>query len=151
MSLRLLANIFASEKGRAAMQSIERGKSLISFCSKSFASCNTQVVLTSAYVLFNYLMTYEADSKSKLQQELEQGLKSIDEALSNQALADKDTMLALLLCECRILYRNNDTVTWVEEQFKLFFKETHTDLSNRAAFPEVKEAVQDLLSMVTLD
>ena len=43
-------------------------------------------------------------------------------------------MLSLLMCECRILYRNQDMVNWVEEQFKLFFKETHAELSNRAAF-----------------
>jgi len=60
-------------------------------------------------------------------------------------------MLSLLLCECRILYRNQEMVTWVEEQFKLFFKETHTDLSSRATFPEVKDAIQDLLSMVSLE
>lgn len=42
-------------------------------------------------------------------------------------------------------------VNWVEEQFKLFFKETHNDLRNRVSAAEVKEAVDDLLSMVTLD
>ena len=130
----MLANIFSSEKGRKVMQNIERGKALISFCSKSFASCNPKVVYHAALVLFNYLMCYEGDSKTKLQSELEQGVKSIDEALSNQNLTDKDTMLSLLMCECRILYRNQDMVNWVEEQFKLFFKEAHAELGNRAAF-----------------
>jgi len=78
-------------------------------------------------------------------------LKSIDEALSNHETADKDCLLSLLLCECRILYRNQDMVNWVEEQFKLFFKETHTELRNRATASEVKEAADDLFSMVTLD
>lgn len=82
---------------------------------------------------------------------LEQSLKSIDEALSNTDLVDKDTLLSLLLCECRILYKNSEMVTWVEEQFKLFFKETHAELMSRNAIPEVKEAIQDIISMVTLE
>ena len=151
MSLKLLANLFATSTGRSLMQDLERGKALISFCNRSFASCNQKVVYHAALVLFNYLLAYEADSKTKLQQVLEQAFKSIDEALSNAGLTDKDCLLSLLLCECRILYKNQDMVTWVEEQFKLFFKETHSDLSARTAFPEIKEAVQDLFSMVTLE
>ena len=42
-------------------------------------------------------------------------------------------------------------VTWVEEQFKLFFKETHTELENRTGHAEVKQAIADLFSMVQLD
>lgn len=76
-------------------------------------------------------------------------MKSIDEALSNEnAITDKDTLLPLLLCECRILYKNHEMVTWVEEQFKLFFKETHTELEGRTAHSEIKQAVTDLFSMV---
>lgn len=78
-------------------------------------------------------------------------MKSIDEAVTSASLSDKDCLLSLLLCECRILYKNEDMVTWVEEQFKLFFKETHSDLETRAQQTEVKEAIQDLFSMVTLD
>ena len=58
--------------------------------------------------------------------------------------------ICLLLCECRILYKNQDMVTWVEEQFKLFFRETHAELESRTAIPEVKQAIQDLHSMVDL-
>ncbi len=115
MSLKFLANIFATSEGRALMQDLERGKALIDFCNKSFGSCNSKVVYRSALVLFNYLLAYEADSKSTLQQVLEQSLKSIDEALSNNSLVDKDSLLSLLMCECRILYKNSDMVTWVEE------------------------------------
>jgi len=66
-------------------------------------------------------------------------------------MIDKDTILALLLCECRILYKNQEMVTWVEEQFKLFFKETHTELSARTSHLEIKQAIEDLFSMVTLE
>jgi len=45
------------------MQDLERGKALIAFCNKSFASCNAKVVYHAGLVLFNYLMCYEGDSK----------------------------------------------------------------------------------------
>lgn len=96
-------------------------------------------------------MCYEGDSKTKLQGVLEQSFKSIDEALSSETLADKDTLVALLLSECRILYKNHEMVTWVEEQFKLFFKETHSELLPRSGHAEVKQAIEDLFSMVTLE
>ena len=86
MALKMLANIFFSQTGRNMMQDIDKGKTLITFCSKSFASCNSKVVTHAGFVFFNYLMAYEADSKKKLQEELEQGFKSIDEALSNPSL-----------------------------------------------------------------
>ena len=41
-------------------------------------------------------------------------------------------------------------VTFVEEQFKMFFKETHDEIYNRVAFSEVKEAIEDVKSMVEL-
>ena len=104
----MLANIFHTAAGRAEMQDLERGKHLVEFCSNSFASCNPKVVFYAAIVLFNYLLCFEKDSKKDLQANLEQALKSIDEALSDgsHASTDKDALLSLLLCECRILYKN---------------------------------------------
>lgn len=147
----MLANIFLTQESRAAMQNIDKGRELIEFCNKSFSSCNHKVVYHAALVLFNFLMCFERDSKTKLQAVLEQSFKSIDEALSSEHLSDKDTLVALLLSECRILYKNHEMVTWVEEQFKLFFKETHSELSSRSGHPEVKQAIEDLFSMVTLE
>ena len=78
-------------------------------------------------------------------------MKAIDDALSvPRGINDKDTILSLLVCECRILYKNQDMVTFVEEQFKMFFKETHDEIYNRVAFDEVKQAIEDVKSMVEL-
>jgi len=148
MSLKMLANVFTSSEGRSIMQDLDRSKALIDLCNKSFGSCNHKVIYHAALVLFNYLLSFEGDSKSKLQQHLEQSLKAIDEALSNPSLTDKDCLLSLLLCECRILYKNQEMVTWVEESFKLFFKETHNELENNTQHADVKQAKQDLFSMV---
>ena len=138
MSLKFLANIFVTNEGRTAMQDLDKGRALIQFCNMSFASCNHKVIYHASIVLFNFLLAFELDDKRELQRCLEQALKAIDEALSNRGIIDKDTLLSLLVCECRILYKNQDMVTWVEEQFKLFFRETHTELENRIAIPEVK-------------
>ena len=67
-----------------------------------------------------------------------------------RGITDKDTLLSLLVCECRILYRNQDMVTFVEEQFKMFFKETHAEIDGRVEFPDVKQAIEDVRSMVEL-
>jgi hypothetical protein len=76
-------------------------------------------------VLFNYILCYDSDNKSKLQASLERAMKQIDEALSDANSVDQDTLKALMLCECRILYKNSGMCQWVEDQFKLFFTETH--------------------------
>lgn len=81
---------------------------------------------------------------------MEVAFKFIDEALANESL-DEDCLSALIMCECRMLYKNHEMVCWVEESFKLFFKETHQKLSERTASSKVKEAITDVLSMVNLE
>lgn len=151
MSLKLLANIFATPKGRDAMQDEERGQALIDFCAKSFTSINPKVVYHAALVLFNYLLTYQKESKKSIQNLLEAAFKAIDEALQTEGLADEETLSALLLCECRILYKNHEMVTWVEENFKLFFVETHNTLKEKSSSNKVKQSVEDVMSMVNLE
>jgi len=86
-----------------------------------------------------------------IQGQLEVAFKHIDELLSDKNLTDKDTLNALLLVECRALFTNSQMCTWVEESFKLFFKETHVELQKRSEFKEVKESIDDLMSMITLE
>lgn len=88
-------------------------------------SCNEKIVYHAAMVLFNYILCYDSDNKSKLQASLERAMKQIDEALSDANTVDQDTLKALMLCECRILYKNSGMCQWVEDHFKLFFTETH--------------------------
>lgn len=60
-------------------------------------------------------------------------------------------MVALLLCECRAVYSNSLMCTWVEEDFKLFFKDTHTELQKRTEHARVRNAIDDLFSMLALE
>jgi hypothetical protein len=41
--------------------------------------------------------------------------------LSDRELVDPETLLAVLLCECRILYCNADVCSWVEDSFRVYF------------------------------
>jgi hypothetical protein len=82
---------------------------------------------------------------------LEVAMKSIDEVLGNINMVDLDTLKALMLCECRILYKNSTMCAWVEETFKLFFTETHNEVKKRTQHAIVKEAVNDVLCMVNVE
>ena len=66
MSLKMLANIFTTPKGRATMHDPEKRGSLINFCTMSFSSCNPKVVSHAAIVLFNYLLAFESESKKDI-------------------------------------------------------------------------------------
>lgn len=65
--------------------------------------------------LFNQLLCWEGESLGPLCTELKASLKAIDTCLGNKELKDIETLKALLLCECRILYLNHEICTWVEE------------------------------------
>lgn len=88
------------------MQNLDKGNEMIDFCAKSFSSCNEKVVYHAAMVLFNYVLCFESDNKKNLQPALEKAMKQIDEVLGDMDMVDQDTLKALLLCECRILYKN---------------------------------------------
>ena len=154
MSLKMLANIFTTPKGRAAMYDPEKRGSLIEFCTKSFSSCNPKVVSHAAIVLFNYLLAFESESKKDIQGLLGQSISAINEhVLANESMNDKDTLIAVLLCLCRLLYKNHDLTKWVETAFKDMFKNTLESLTARAsALPdEVKFAIKDVQMMVNLE
>ena len=75
---KLLANIFATQAGRGFMQDLERAQTLIAFCTQSFTSCNNKVVMHSALVLFNYLLTTENESKKPLIGQLQEAVTAIE-------------------------------------------------------------------------
>ena len=154
VSLKMLANIFATPKGRASMQDPKKANALIEFCTKSFGSYNPKVVSLAAIVLFNYLLAFEKESKKNVQGLLELAFTAINnQVLMNAAIVDKDTLIAVLLCMCRLLFKNHDLTKWVETSFKETFKVTLLSLAERAsALPdEVKFAIKDVGSMVKLD
>ena len=154
MSLRFLANIFHTPKGRAQMADAERAKSLIEFCTRSFSSCNHKIVFHAGLVLFNYLLCFEKEGKKHLQSVLEQAFTALNEVLwkANEE-ANKDMLIASLMCMCRLMYKNHEMTVWVEQSLKESFKSTISGLKERtAAQPvEVSQAIADVLSMVKLD
>jgi hypothetical protein len=63
MSLKFLANVYQTEKGKEIMQNHEKGIEMITFCMKSFLSCNEKVVYHAALVLFNHILCFASDNK----------------------------------------------------------------------------------------
>ena len=60
-------------------------------------------------------------------------------------------MVALLMCQCRLLYKNHELTSWVESQFlQERMAQTMRTLKEKAATlaPEVNQAVSDVVSMV---
>uniref|UniRef100_A0A7S3I6U0 PUL domain-containing protein n=1 Tax=Favella ehrenbergii TaxID=182087 RepID=A0A7S3I6U0_9SPIT len=148
MSLKLLANVFATAKGRASMRDEERARALIGFCNISFTSCNQKVIIHAALVLFNYLLAFEKESKKNVHAFLELATRGVEAQLKNVELVDKDTIVTLLLCLCRLLYKNHDLTSWVEKSF-LELGQTLKALKARTASmsAEVGHAIADVMSM----
>jgi hypothetical protein len=61
---------------------------------------------------------------------------------------DKDALIGLLLCECRMLYQNKYAWEYVLQKLEPDFKKNHEALKKRIPEKEVKECVNDVLLMV---
>ena len=146
MGLKLLANIFATPKGRAAMADEAKAMYLIEFCAQSMSSCNPKVTFHAAITLFNYLLAFENSSRKPLQEVLESSIKAACDVLTRVNLTDKDTLVALLLSICRCLYKNHDLTVWVETAYKNDFKQTMAGLEERSQglAVEVRQALKDV-------
>lgn len=129
-SLKFLANIFQTAQGKSIMQSVDKSIELIDFCTKSFSSCNDKIVYHAAMVLFNEMLCFESDAKKSLQPALEKAMSQIGKALASLDMVDQDTLKALLLCECRILYKNSGVTAWADDN-KASFLQTHTEVRMR--------------------
>ena len=81
MSLKLLANVFATAQGRASMRDQDKARSLIEFCNLSLGSCNPKVAIHAGLVLFNYLLAFETESKKPYFAQLLQSTRAIDKVL----------------------------------------------------------------------
>ena len=139
MCLKLLANVFTTAKGRASMRDQAKASYLIEFCNTSFKSCNQKVSFHAAVVLFNYLLAFETETKKPYNQLLELSIRGIDELLKKPEITDKDTLVALILCICRVLFKNHEMCVFVEDPAQSFFKDTMMALKGRSASlaPEV--------------
>ena len=82
------------------------------FCGKSMSSVNSRTVLHAALLLFNHVMFYPNEHKKDMTNDLQVCFKQIDECLNDKNL-DSDTLISLLLCECRILFQNFEMCSWL--------------------------------------
>lgn len=61
---------------------------------------------------------------------------------------DAEALKALLICECRIIYKNKAAWEYITKTIGLPFREGHQALKKRSADKDVKECVNDVLLMV---
>jgi hypothetical protein len=97
--------------------------------------------------LFNHLLCIASDEGDRrcLRDDLIKALKAIEDTLSLQSGQEPDTIIALLLCECRILFCDADLV----EAVKLIpsFKQTHEKLVS-SENQTISQAAKDVLDMI---
>jgi hypothetical protein len=85
-------------------------------------------------------------------------MKAIDDVLSERTEApalgngtDEDCLNAVLLTECRLMYCNVDLCLYIEEDFQLFFTETHQKLDQVTQHQKIKNIIKDIQSMVSIE
>jgi hypothetical protein len=85
-------------------------------------------------------------------------MRAIDKVLSEKEKAPSlgkgaypEVLEILILCECRILFGNTQLCKWVEGDFNLWFMETHKDLLKDISNLHVREAIEDVFSMIETD
>ena len=145
--LKMLANIYLTESGKDFMQGDDASAALIKFCQYSIQSITPKVVFHAAILLFNHVLCYKRD-KSNISQLLENALLKINELFADSSLVDFEASIALLLCECRILYTNKWICERITEKFEDIFKKNHQILELRVKNQKVKEAIDDVFMML---
>ena len=107
-------------------------------------SCNPKTVFTAAVVLFNHVLTYKGEIKA-LTNGLSKALQTILETLSR--VTEADSLTALLLAETRIIYKNPDMLA-VVMGYKDKFVKVHSDLKAKTQDNNVKQSIEDALSLI---
>ncbi len=143
----MLANIYQTDSGKDFMQGEEASATIVNFCNYSFGSVNPKVVFTAAILLFNHILCFKRD-KSLLNELFEKALVNISEKLADEKLIDSEALSGLLLCECRIVYKNKHTVEFVKDKLEPQFRKNHQNLKTRSPAQGVKEAVNDVILMI---
>ncbi len=143
----MLANIYHTDSGKDFMQREDASAAIVNFCNFSFSSVNPKVVFTAAILLINHILCFKLD-KSLLNELFEKALVTISEKLADKKLVDPEALSGLLLCECRIVYKNKHAVEFIKNKLEPQFRKNHQNLKTRISAQVVKEAVNDLLLMI---
>jgi hypothetical protein len=75
-------------------------------------------------------------------------MMKIIEVLGDDTLVEPTAVLALLLCECRSLYKNTKLCEFITEKNEEIFKKNHQKLELRVKNQKVKEAIDDVFMML---
>jgi hypothetical protein len=84
-------------------------------------------------------------------EDLKAAMTALVGVVADTAVVDQECLMALILCECRVLYKNHDVCGVIEDgPLRVPFGKAHVQLKMRVEFANVKEAVDDIVSMVDL-
>uniref|UniRef100_A0A7S3CJK8 PUL domain-containing protein n=1 Tax=Strombidium rassoulzadegani TaxID=1082188 RepID=A0A7S3CJK8_9SPIT len=145
VSLKMLGNIYQTGEGIEFISDTDVASEVIQFCEYSITSANPKSRFTAAVVLFNHVLTCKRDI-SLINPYLLNFVKCVIENVASLS-GDSESMIAILLAENRILYKNQDILDSVLEMKEKFVK-AHKEIAASSSDKNVKEAVADLLSQI---
>jgi len=99
-------------------------------------------VYTAAVVLFNHCVTYQRDLVH-INDYLYNAIMKIMEVIGS--ITDKDAVVALMLAESRMIYKNQYLLSNIVE-IKDKFVKVHREI--KIDDPQVKNSIQDVISLV---
>jgi hypothetical protein len=80
---------------------------------------------------------------------VERALQVISKVITDPLLTDAEALLALLICECRLIYQNKIAYDFVHAKMEPDFRKNHEELKKRmTSAKEVRECVNDILLML---
>lgn len=91
-------------------------------------SCNAKTVFTAAVIIFNHVLTFKGDLSSINNQLLPLLMTSIEvlsNAMTQKGVNDEEAVMALLLAEIRMLYKNDAMTKKVGTEMKDKFLQVH--------------------------
>jgi len=124
---------------------------MLDFCSFSVTSSNPKTVFHAAVVAFNHVLCYKRDLKHLTPQLMNLQMQIIEilaGAFKNKGLSDVEAVTALLLCETRMLYKNNELTMKVQAEIEDKILKVHSDLKARAPNQSVKDGIDDVLMLL---
>ena len=145
VSLKMLANIYQTGEGLSFVSESHIGSQIIEFCEYSLQSASPKTRYTAGVVVFNHMLTLKEDQKG-LSGSLLSFLRAVTENIDRLA-EDTESMLAIILAETRILYKNpsiQEKIGGIKDKIIA----AHKSLQQKTSDQTVKEAVGDLLLLL---
>mmetsp|Transcript_31610 Transcript_31610/g.48342 ORF Transcript_31610/g.48342 Transcript_31610/m.48342 type:complete len:145 (-) Transcript_31610:32-466(-) len=142
----MLGNLFSTEAGRNFFNDVQPSSELLQFAEYSLTSKNPKTLFTTGVIIFNQALAFKGSLKEMNKHYLNY-LQAVSEQLDHIA-NDAEALTAVLLSECRILYKNKELVDLISEDQKIKWTKAHSIAKIKTKDASSKEAVEDFLSLI---